>query len=466
MSFSGMTAAAFADAVKRGQVDLEEFYVDLFAELARLNSEYGLLATIAETGPSRSGGRLSGLPVSAKDCICVRGVQSASGSRILEGYVPPFDATCVARARAEGAEIIGKTNQDEFGFGTFSVNSGFGVPRNPIDPSRSCGGSSGGAAGLVKALDMPHVALAESTGGSISCPASFCGVVGLTPTYGLVSRHGLIDYASSLDKIGPVARTVADAALMLSVIAGGDPRDQTSLGGRPVDYAKALGNGDLKGVRIGVPEEYLGEGVDARVREAFLDSLGRFEELGAKHERCSLPATRYSLPAYYVMASAEASTNLARYCGMRYGAAGNVEGEFNQYFSKVRSGNLGEEAKRRILLGTFARMAGYRDQYYIKAMKVRTLVIRDFKRAFRRFDVLAAPTMPVVAPKFSEIERMSPLESYMMDVLTVAPNLAGIPTLSVPCGSVGGMPVGMHIMGNHLDEGKILRVGNAFEGMR
>ncbi len=463
MTYSKLSAVQFIDAVKRGQVNLREFYIDMFTELARLNEKYHFLITIAEGKHAKKGGKLAGLPVSVKDCICTKGIQSTAGSRILLGYVPPFDATCVDRIKQAGAEIVGKTAQDEFGFGTFSTNCGYDIPKNPIDPARSCGGSSGGAAGLVKALDMPHIALGQSTGGSISCPASFCGVVGLTPTYGSVSRYGLIDYANSLDKIGPIGKCVEDVALMLSVIAGHDHMDQTTINKKPEDYLKFLGKGDLKGMKIGIPKEYFEEGVDGKVRHTVTGAADMMQELGAKCTECSLPNTKYSIPAYYILATAEASTNLAKFCGMRYGAEGVVEGEFNEYFSKVRSKHFGDEAKRRILLGTFARMAGYRDQYYLKAMRVRTMIINDFKLAFKRFDVLIAPTMPVVAPRFSEIKKMTPVENYMMDILTVAPNLAGIPMLSVPCGEVNGMPVGMHILGNHLEEGKILKVGNAFE---
>jgi aspartyl-tRNA(Asn)/glutamyl-tRNA(Gln) amidotransferase subunit A len=283
--------------------------------------------------------------------------------------------------------------------------------------------------------------------------------VGLTPTYGLVSRYGLIDYASSLDKIGPIAKNVRDAALMLSVIAGHDSRDSTSLNEGPKDYTKFAG-GSVKGMKIGVPKEYFGEGVDEKVADAVWKGIKRLEGEGATYKEVSLPLTKVSLPVYYIIACAEASTNLAKYCGMRYGAAGNPEKVMNEYFSEVRTKYLGEEAKRRILLGTYARMAGYRDQYYLKAMKARTLIINEFKSAFAKFDVLAAPTMPVIAPKFSEIARLTPVEQYMMDILTVAPNLAGIPMMSVPCGSVKGMPVGLHLMGDHLNEGKVISVAS------
>ena len=466
MGYSKLSALEFISEAGAGQADQGEFYVELFSELARLNEMYGFLITIAEVRPDKAKGKLAGLPVSVKDCICTRGIQSTAGSRILEGYVPPFDATCISRIKAEGAEIIGKTAQDEFGFGTFSTNSGFRVPKNPIDPSRSCGGSSGGAAGLTKALGMPHIALSESTGGSISCPASFCGVVGLTPTYGLVSRYGLIDYANSLDKIGPIGRTVEDVALMLSVIAGHDPMDQTSIACEKQGYLEQLEHASARGLRIGVPREYFGEGVDPEVSERVWKGIKSLEAEGATYKEMSLPTTSYSIPAYYIIATAEASTNLAKYCGMRYGREDKVEGEFNEYFSRIRSRYLGDEAKRRILLGTFARMAGHRDQYYLKAMKVRSLIINDFRRAFKGCDVLIAPTMPVVAPKFTEIEKLTPLETYMMDILTVAPNLAGIPMLSLPCGEAHNMPVGMHIMGGHLQEATVLRAGKAFEGSR
>lgn len=443
-----------------GDLNLKDFYSRFFAELERVNKKYNLLVNISKN-PGKRKGKLKGLPVSAKDCICVRGLQSAAGSRILEGYNSPFSATAVERLEKAGGSVIGKTQQDEFGFGTFSTNSGFGVPKNPLDPARSCGGSSGGAAGLTSALDMPHIALAESTGGSISCPASFCGVAGLTPTYGLVSRYGLIDYANSLDKIGCMGKKVRDVALMLSLIAGRDERDSTSINRKQENYEKGLDRG-VKGMKIGIPKEYF-QGIDSGVEKGVWKGIKRLEGLGAKYQEVSLPNTRYALSSYYVIACAEASTNLAKFSGMRYGASLPLKGNFNEYFSKVRSKYFGQEAKRRILLGTYARMAGYRDQYYLKAMKVRTLIIQDFRKAFGKFDVLAAPTMPCTAPKFSEIAKMPPIKQYMMDVLTVAPNLAGIPQLSVPAGKVKGMPVGLHILGDHLQEGKILKVGRALE---
>lgn len=453
----------FLKELAAGNLNLRDFHERFSKELKKLSRKFNFMITITEEALVRPGkGRLPGLPVSVKDCICTKGIQSTAGSRILEGYKPIFESTSVQRVRDEGALIAGKTAQDEFGFGTFSTNCAYGIPKNPVDPTRSCGGSSGGAAGLTAAMEYPHIALAESTGGSISCPASFCGVVGLTPTYGLVSRHGLIDYANSLDKIGPIARRVEDAALMLSVIAGHDARDSTSINSKPQDYTKSL-KGSVKGMKIGIPREYFGEGVDSKIAEKVMEGISVLEELGAKCSGTSLPTTEYAIPAYYIIATSEASTNLAKFCGMRYGKEDKVAGNFNEYFSSVRTKYFGKEAKRRILLGTFARMAGYRDQYYLKAMKARTLIIKDFKRAFSKFDVLAAPTMPILPPKLRDIARMSPLEAYMMDILTVAPNLAGIPHLSVPCGTVKNLPVGLHLLGNHLQEAKILKTGYNFE---
>ncbi len=451
----------FLEESEDGDLDYEDFIKKFYKEVLSLNKKFGFLREASQE-KSEHKKPLYGLPFSVKDNICVKGMQATAGSRILEGYRPPFDATSISRLRSEGGHILGKTNQDEFGFGTFSTNSGFEIPKNPHDPSRSCGGSSGGSAGLTAALKYPHIAIAESTGGSISAPASFCGVAGLTPTYGLVSRYGLIDYANSLDKIGIIGKCVWDAALGLSYISGFDERDQTSINKKAEDYTNGLDK-SIKGLKIGVPKEYFSEGVDEKVQKQVWSGIKKLESLGATYKEVSLPHTKYSLSAYYIIATSEASTNLAKYCGMRYGASEEVDGSFNKYFSDVRTKYFGEEAKRRIILGTFARMAGYRDHFYLKSMKVRTLVIQDFKKAFKDFDVLAAPAMPVIAPKFTEIEKLTPLENYMMDVLTVAPNLAGIPMLSVSSGKVDGMPVGLHLMGDHLQEKKILQAGYNLE---
>jgi aspartyl-tRNA(Asn)/glutamyl-tRNA(Gln) amidotransferase subunit A len=427
-----------------------------------LDEEYGIFNALAESDDSMGGGRLEGVAVSVKDNICVKGMETRAGSRVLEGYHPPFDATVVKKCREEGALILGKTTQDEFGFGTFNVNTSFKVPLNPHDRERSAGGSSGGAAVLTSIADFPHLAIAESTGGSISCPASFCGVVGLTPTYGRTSRWGLVDYANSLDKIGVMGKTVADAALLLTIISGPDEYDSTVNQNQPEDFTEYL-NDDVEGLRVGVPKEYFGEGVDTGVSENVWGAIKGLEALGATVEEFNLPHTGVSLASYYIIAMAEASTNLAKFSGLRYGLYLPLDGAFDEYFSRVRAQGFSEEAKRRVILGTFARMAGYRDAYYMKALRVRTRVIEDFKRAFEEVDVLAAPTMPVVAPRFDEVSGMEPIQHYMMDVLTVAPNLAGVPMISVPCGRIDGMPVGLHLMADHMEEGDLIRAAHALE---
>lgn len=438
---------------------------DVIQRARALDEEYNIFNSIIEKVEIEGSGRLENIAVSVKDNICTKGTQTTAGSKILEGYMPPFDATVVEKCRREGAFIIGKTTQDEFGFGTFNVNTPFGVPRNPHDPERSCGGSSGGAACLTAVADFAHLAIAESTGGSISCPAAFCGVVGLTPTYGRTSRWGLVDYANSLDKIGCMGRTVGEVALLLSVISGPDEYDSTVLQTPEVDYTRYLVD-SVDGLRVGVPREYFPDGLDPEIARLVWDAIEGLEDLGAGVQEVSLPHTGASLASFYIIAMAEASTNLAKFCGLRYGLHLPLEGNFDEYFSKVRARGFSEEAKRRIILGTFARMAGYRDAYYLKALRVRTRIIEDFKRAFKDVDVLAAPTMPVVAPRFDEIAEMEPIQHYMMDTLTVAPNLAGIPMISVPCGTVDGLPVGLHLMADHLREGKIIQVAHTYEVSR
>ncbi len=469
MDYTRLTVSDFIDQAGSGSLDLRDFYPRLFKRLRELNRTYNIFVTLAGEqalshikAARKPSGTLAGLPVSLKDNICSEGLQATAGSRILKGYVPPFDSTVASRIKSQGGIVVGKTQMDEFGFGWASTNSGWKIPKNPHDPTRTTGGSSGGAAALVASLEYPHIALGQSTGGSISSPASLCGVVGLTPTYGLVSRYGLIDFGNSLDKIGPMARTVQDAALMLSVIAGHDPRDPTTVQKPAPDYHKKL-KPSVRGLRIGIPREYFGKGVDPQVSDRVWSAIKRLESLGATCREISLPMTPDVVAIYYTIATSEASTNLAKFCGIRYGMEEPIEGDFNEYFSRVRSKYLGEEAKRRIILGTYSRMAGYRDQYYLKAMQARTLLIREFRKAFRVCDVLAAPAMPCIAPRFSEIESMSPLQNYMMDILTAAPNLAGIPTISLPCGRVRGMPVGLQFIGDHLGEQAILNAAHCYE---
>jgi aspartyl-tRNA(Asn)/glutamyl-tRNA(Gln) amidotransferase subunit A len=347
---------------------------------------------------------------------------------------------------------------DEFGFGTFSANTGV-VPKNPHDPARCCGGSSGGSAGYIAASTLARFALAQSTGGSISAPASFCGVVGFTPTYGRVSRYGLVDYANSLDKIGVIAKTVKDAAEAMSIIAGKDEKDETCQG-EPFKIPGKL----AKKLTVGVPKEWVAQKTDPDVKKQFDAALAQMKNLGWTVKEVSIPSTDYALSAYYVIALAESSTNLAKYCGLRYGATVQLEGggDYTEFFSKVRGEFFGQEAKRRILLGTFVRMAGYRDRYYGQALKVRRLLLNDFAQAFKDCDIIAAPTMPIIAPTFDEIAKLSPLEEYAMDTLTVPANLAGLPHLSVPCGKAKGMPVGLHLMAPHHKDELLVQAGEAY----
>ncbi|MFB6265947.1 MAG: amidase family protein [Candidatus Nanohaloarchaea archaeon] len=443
-----------------GEIDEERF----FDHLEKVQERTKALRTVGDD-LEHEDGKLNGLPVSVKEQICTRDFPTTAGSKILDGYEPTFDATAVKRLKREGASVIGKTNMDEFGFGTFSTNSAYEVPRNPHDTDRVVGGSSGGAGALTAAVEYPHIALAESTGGSVSAPAAFNGVVGITPTYGRVSRYGLIDYGNSLDKIGVMSKSVYGAALGLEIISGKDERDFTTVD-REEGFTEGV-EGDVEGKKIGVPREYVEfEGVQEEVRDNFWDSMEELEEMGAEYEEVDLPriGKDYSLPAYYIIAVSEASTNLARYCGMRYGAEGDPEGKsFNSYFSEIRTGKFGDEAKRRIMLGTYARMAGYREQYYVKALKVRTLVINEFKRAFKDYDLLASPSMPIVAPTFEEAENLSPVETYAMDTLTVGPNLAGVPHVSVPNGYSENMPTGLHLIGGHFEEEEVLNAAAALQ---
>ncbi len=443
--------------VKARKVSVVKTVKEILDEAEDINKEYHYFNVISRDLALRQAkeveknpkGSLAGLPVSVKDCICVNGVESTAGSKILKGYKPVMNATAVQRCIDQGAVIIGKTSQDEFGFGSFSINVGVGFksPKNPLDKTRVTGGSSGGAAGFSAITKFPHVALAESTGGSIVNPAGFCGVVGFCPTYGLVSRYGLIDYANSLDKIGVISKDVASCELVADVIAGYDLKDSTSLN-------KELLDSKVK--KVALIKESLE--VDKGVKDLILSKVN---ELGYEYETISLPLTfKYGIATYYIIATSEASTNLAKFCGMRYGYSKPLKGGFDEYFSEVRSDAFGKEAKRRIILGTFARMAGFRNAYYLKAMKVRTKIIEEYKKAFKKYDILVSPTMPVIAPKFSETDKLTPLQNYMMDILTVGPNLTGMPHLSVNAGSVHKMPIGIMYMSDHLADKKLFTVGS------
>jgi len=406
-------------------------------------------------------GLLAGVPIAIKSCISTRGIETNCSSRILEGYIPPYDAHVIERLKEEGAIIIGKTNMDEFAMGTSTESSYFGPTRNPWDLDRVPGGSSGGSAAAVAAGEAP-CALGSDTGGSIRCPASFCGIVGLKPTYGLVSRYGLVSYANSLEQIGPLTLSVEDAALVMEVIAGHDKRDSTSIKS-DVAYLSGL-DGGVEGLVCGVPKEYFGEGVDPEVEKAVWDAISKLEVLGASWKEVSLPHTKYALAAYYIIAMSEASSNLARFDGLRYGLRLGADQDWHTTFSEIRAVGFGPEVKRRILLGTYALSAGYYGRYYLKALKVRTLIKQNFERALSTggADVLVTPTMPFPAFKIGErIE--DPLSLYMADVFTVPINLAGVPAISMPCGFAGGLPIGLQIIGRHFDEKTVFRAAKAFE---
>ena len=452
----------------------EEFYERIKKE----DGEIGAFLTLSEDRAFAQAARidklaaegqplppLAGVPIAIKDVMVTRGVRTTAASKILENFVPPYDCTAVARLEAAGAVILGKLNCDEFAMGSSTENSAYRPVRNPRDKTRVPGGSSGGSAAAV-AAGMAVVTLGSDTGGSIRQPASFCGVVGLKPTYGRVSRYGLIAFASSLDHIGPFANTVKDAALVLQTIAGRDPMDSTSADVPVPDYvaelAKPLANSVGK-MRIGVAKEYFGSGLDVEVRAAVEAATQKLAKLGCEIVPVSLPHTEYAIPAYYIVATAEASANLARYDGVRYGFRARGARTLSEMYRQTRDGGFGMEVKRRIMLGTYALSAGYYDAYYLKAQKVRTLLTRDFDEAFKNVDVIAAPTAPTTAFKLGE-KVDDPLAMYLADVYTVTANLAGIPGISVPCGeNREGLPIGLQLFGRHFDEATVLRVAHAYE---
>ncbi len=406
-------------------------------------------------------GLLAGLPIGIKDNLCTKGIPTTCASQILAGFLPPYESTVTQNLQKAGAVMVGKTNLDEFAMGSSTENSAFQVTANPWDTSRVPGGSSGGSAAAVAAEECT-VALGSDTGGSIRQPAAFCGVVGLKPTYGLVSRYGLVAYASSLDQIGPLARTVEDTAILLGAIAGYDPKDSTSLKVEVPDYTQFLVP-DLKGKRIGVIAETFGQGIDPTVEKAVRQALQQFQGLGAEVVEVSCPRFRYGLPTYYIIAPSEASANLARYDGVKYGFRAENEENLLEMYRQTRAEGFGDEVKRRIMIGTYALSAGYYDAYYLKAQKVRTLIKQDFEQAFEQVDVLISPTTPTTAFKAGE-KTADPLSMYLSDLMTIPLNLAGLPGLSLPCGfDQQGLPIGIQITGNVLREDLLLQVAYAYE---
>ena len=406
-------------------------------------------------------GLLTGIPIGLKDNLCTQGVRTTCASKVLENFVPPYESTVTRRLAEVGAICLGKTNLDEFAMGSSTENSAYHITGNPWNPNCVPGGSSGGSAAAVAADECP-IALGSDTGGSIRQPAAFCGVVGMKPTYGLVSRYGLVAFASSLDQIGPLTRTVEDAAILLQAIAGHDPRDSTSINTAIPDYTQNLKPGlDCKGRTIGIIQETFGEGLDPIVDNAVKAAIAQFEALGAEVKTISCPRFRYGLPAYYIIAPSEASSNLARYDGVKYGLRSDDSNLMSMY-TKTRATGFGKEVKRRIMIGTYALSAGYYDAYYLKAQKVRTLIKQDFEAAFKDVDVLVCPTTPTTA--FATGDKDDPLSMYLLDLMTIPVNLAGLPGISLPCGfDDAGLPIGLQLIGNVLQEQTLFEAAYAYE---
>ncbi len=422
------------------------------SSLSRINEKYQMFKTI--TSETDAGG--AKFLFSAKDNLTSKDMETCCGSKILEGYYPPFDATSIAKMREAGGLLIGKTNMDEFGSGTFSTNSAFGIPKNPYDMDRSCGGSSGGAACAAAVMDG-HAAIGVSTSGSICGPASFCGIYGMVPTYGRISRYGLLDNGNSLDKIGILSSKANDLREYISIMAGPDPRDSSSCTQPEIGEHRELSS-------VAVPEDAL-TNTSEDVRKAFNDGLVTMKEMGVDIETVKMPSARYAVPACKIITASEASTNLARYCGMRYGQQkGDLSLKFDDYFTSFRSKYFGEETKKGIILGTFARMAVYRDRYYTKARMVRQQMIDEYRSILKGHDAVLTPTMPFVSPKFADISKMTSVESYRAEILTAPPNIAGMPHISVPCGyDSNGMPIGMQFVANQWDEGLLFSICDSWE---
>jgi aspartyl-tRNA(Asn)/glutamyl-tRNA(Gln) amidotransferase subunit A len=454
------TATALVDAFYQ-KIDAEDAAIGAYLTLCkeRAYQQAARVDALADKGDALP--PLAGVPIAVKDVFATKDVRTTAGSKILANFISPYDATVVTRLEEAGAVILGKTNCDEFAMGSSNENSGFYPVHNPRDHSRVPGGSSGGSAAVV-AAGTAVASIGSDTGGSIRQPAAFCGVVGLKPTYGRVSRYGLIAFASSLDHVGPFGKSVKDAALMLQYMAGREPLDSTSADVPVPNYLDQIGQ-PVRGLRIGVPEEYFGEGLDPEVRRAVEAGIQELAKAGCQIVPISLPNTKYAIPTYYVVATAEASSNLARYDGVRYGARTTDGKTLAEMYRRTRDAGFGAEVKRRIMLGTYVLSAGYYDAYYLKAQRVRRLLASDFHQAFAKVDAIVTPTTPTPAFKLGE-KMDDPLAMYLADIFTVTANLAGIPGISIPCGkSKEGLPIGMQILGKHFDEAMVLRVGHAVE---
>ena len=477
MDMKHLTAAGLGRKIRAGEISVREAVETSLAQIDKVEKEVHSFVTINREevleradevqkliGDGKLTGPLAGVPVAVKDNMCTRGVRTTCSSRILENFVPAYTAEAVKRLEAAGAVILGKTNMDEFAMGSTTETSYYGVTRNPWNPEHVPGGSSGGSCAAVAAEECFY-ALGSDTGGSIRQPSAFCGVVGLKPTYGTVSRYGLIAYGSSLDQIGPIAKDVTDCAVILEAIAAHDPKDSTSMGRESYAFTSALVE-DVQGMRIGIPKDYFGDGLDAEIKDRILETVKELESKGAIVEEFDLSLVKYAIPAYYVIASAEASSNLSRFDGVKYGyRTREYEGLHNMY-KKSRSEGFGPEVKRRIMLGSFVLSSGYYDAYYLKALRTKALIKQAFDRAFEKYDVIIAPAAPTTAPKLGS-SLSDPLKMYLSDVYTVSVNLAGLPGISIPVGTDSkGLPIGMQIIGDCYQENKIIQAAYTVEQIR
>lgn len=477
MDIRGLTAVELGRKIQEKELTAQEAVEAALAQIDRVEKDVKSFVTIDREGARKRArtvqkqieagnlsGPLAGVPMAVKDNMCTKGMLTTCSSKILGSFVPSYTAEAVKRLEAAGAVILGKTNMDEFAMGSTTETSYYGETRNPWNPEHVPGGSSGGSCAAVAAEECFY-ALGSDTGGSIRQPSAFCGVTGLKPTYGTVSRYGLIAYGSSLDQIGPIARDVTDCAVILETIAAHDPKDSTSIGREAYDFTSALED-DVKGMRIGIPRDYFGEGLDMEVKAAILNAVKALEEKGALVEEFDLSLVQYAIPAYYVIASAEASSNLSRFDGVKYGyRTETYEGLHNMY-KKSRSEGFGAEVKRRIMLGSFVLSSGYYDAYYLKALRTKALIKQAFDRAFEKYDVIIAPAAPTTAPKLGE-SLCDPLKMYLSDIYTVSANLAGLPGISIPVGTDSeGLPIGMQMLGNCYQEQKIIRAAYAWEQIR
>lgn len=477
MSLMSLTAVELGNKIRAGEVTAGEAVEDALATIQAKEPQIHGFVTVDEEGARKRAaqvqkqiedgtltGPLAGVPVAIKDNMCIQGMKTTCSSRILHNFVPTYTAEAVCNLERAGAVVIGKTNMDEFAMGSTTETSAYGETKNPWNTNHVPGGSSGGSCAVVAAEECPY-ALGSDTGGSIRQPSSFCGVTGIKPTYGTVSRYGLIAYGSSLDQIGPVAKDVTDCATILEVISSHDPKDSTSVKRKNLDFTSALVD-DVQGMKIGIPKDYLGEGLDPEVREAVMAAASELKAKGAVVEEFDLSLVEYAIPAYYIIACAEASSNLARFDGVKYGYRTGEYQDLHNMYKKSRSEGFGAEVKRRIMLGSFVLSSGYYDAYYIKALRTKALIKQAFDAAFARFDIILGPAAPTTAPELGK-SLSDPLKMYLGDIYTISVNLAGLPGISVPCGrDSGGLPIGLQMIGNCFEERKIIQAAYAYEQTR